>query len=105
MTKKISMNDLNHILDRRPYWFDFILEATIKKKENGSYCVTCQIRKFWFIILLPLTAALEFISCMWNDGLRNFCLPTRFLGDWFAFNNEKGLGGRYDCIEKIWGNA
>lgn len=102
MTKKISAADLCYINPNHSKKGNWKLHVTMTKTKY-SYVFNEQCKLWLFILLYIPKAILNFFYVLWNGGLGEYTLPTRYAYKWTMHESERWCGDDiFRRADEIW---
>ena len=105
MTKKISTADLCYINPNHSKKGSWKLSNTMTKTKYG-YEFSAQCKLWLFILAYVPVAILTFFYVLWDGGLREFTLPTRYPYKWVMYEaDRKYCEDTFKKADEIWEKA
>lgn len=107
MKKRITRADWEYIGKYNPArkWLRLFCDYSLQEIENGGF--RREIRINWFVYLLIFIPihTLQAIWCMWDGGLKEFEIESRFLGGDNIYETYGCNTGAYPKAKEIWERA
>lgn len=100
---KITATEFNNIFGTHK---SNALEFTMTKDNNGFHFRE-RVKPWLFVLLFLPTVVVYFFRCLWDGGLKEFCLPDNCSVDvgslWLA--DKQYIAEKWEKAEKLWKRA
>lgn len=100
--KKITYAEAAYILNYEKTHFieKYLCEHELKVDMNEG-TITCDVKKWFYIITLPIVILFTFFNCLYDGGLKEFEIEGRRVYSWNDCNIKRDFETRYDRMKKV----